>query len=84
MQLLQAGWSKEEIDWRIRKGRLHPVHAGVWDGHSTRIAFREDRARDRRLAAADYAVNRLTWNQLEDEAEAIAADLRQLLLKKEK
>jgi putative AbiEi antitoxin of type IV toxin-antitoxin system len=29
-QLLEAGWSKEEIDWRIRKGRLHPVHAGVY------------------------------------------------------
>jgi len=48
-----------------------------WDGHSTRTAFREDRARDRRLAAAGY---RITWNQLEDEAEAIASDLRSLLL----
>jgi predicted transcriptional regulator of viral defense system len=29
-QLLDRGWSKEEIDWRIRKGRLHPVHVGVY------------------------------------------------------
>jgi hypothetical protein len=28
--LLDRGWTKEEIDWRIRKGRLHRVHAGVY------------------------------------------------------
>jgi len=55
------------------------VELDGWDGHSTRTAFREDRARDRRLAAAGYTVTRITWNQLEDEPEAIAADLRSLL-----
>lgn len=50
-----------------------------WDGHSTRTAFREDRARDRRLAAAGYPVTRITWNQLDDEPMEIAADLRSLL-----
>ncbi|HEY3491836.1 MAG TPA: DUF559 domain-containing protein [Solirubrobacterales bacterium] len=55
------------------------VELDGWDGHSTRTAFREDRARDRRLAAAGYRITRITWNQLDDEPEAIAADLRTLL-----
>ncbi len=46
------------------------VELDGWDGHSTRTAFREDRARDRRLAAAGYSVTHLTWNQLDDEPEA--------------
>jgi very-short-patch-repair endonuclease len=55
------------------------VELDGWQGHKTRTAFREDRARDRKLRAAGYAVTRLTWNQLEDEPEMIAADLRALL-----
>lgn len=56
------------------------VELDGWQGHKTRTAFREDRARDRRLRVAGYGVTRLTWNQLEDEPERIAADLRALLL----
>ncbi|HET9198341.1 MAG TPA: DUF559 domain-containing protein [Solirubrobacterales bacterium] len=55
------------------------VELDGWQGHKTRTAFREDRARDRRLRAAGYGVTRLTWNQLDDEPEAVAADLRALL-----
>jgi very-short-patch-repair endonuclease len=55
------------------------VELDGWRGHKTRTAFREDRARDRKLRAAGYGVTRLTWNQLEDEPEAIASDLRTLL-----
>jgi very-short-patch-repair endonuclease len=55
------------------------VELDGWDGHSTRTAFRDDRARDRRLRVAGYAVTRITWNQLDDEPAAIAADLRALL-----
>jgi very-short-patch-repair endonuclease len=51
-----------------------------WDGHSTRTAFREDRARDRRLIAAGYTVTHITWSQLDDEPGEIASDLRALLL----
>jgi len=47
--------------------------------HSTRSAFREDRARDRRLEVAGYSVTHLTWNQLDDEPFEVAADLRALL-----
>jgi very-short-patch-repair endonuclease len=50
-----------------------------WEGHGTRTAFQDDRERDRRLKVAGYSVTRLTWNQLRDEPEAIAADLRVLL-----
>jgi len=55
------------------------VELDGWQGHGTRTAFRGDRARDRRLRVAGYHVTRLTWNQLEDEPEAVAADLRSLL-----
>ncbi len=55
------------------------VELDGWDGHSTRTAFREDRARDRRLRVAGYTVTRITWNQLDDEPGALAADLRALL-----
>lgn len=47
--------------------------------HGTRMAFREDRARDRKLRVARYGVIRIAPEQLEDEPEAIASDLRALL-----
>jgi predicted transcriptional regulator of viral defense system/very-short-patch-repair endonuclease len=55
------------------------VELDGWDGHSTRSAFREDRARDRRLRAAGYSITRLAWSQLDTEPDQIAADLRALL-----
>ena len=55
------------------------VELDGWEGHSTRTAFREDRARDRRLLAAGYSVAHITWNQLDDEPAEIATDLRALL-----
>lgn len=56
------------------------VELDGWEGHGTRSAFREDRARDRKLRVAGYSVTRITFNQLDDEPEAVAADLRLLLL----
>ncbi len=47
--------------------------------HGTRMAFESDRDRDRRLAAAGYRSTRVTWRQLLDIPEEIAADLRELL-----
>jgi very-short-patch-repair endonuclease len=55
------------------------VELDGWEGHGTRTAFREDRARDRALRVAGYSVTRLTWAQLDDEPEVIASDLRALL-----
>jgi very-short-patch-repair endonuclease len=58
------------------------VELDGWQGHKSRSAFREDKARDRRLTAAGYTVTRLTWNQLDDEPEAVAVDLRVLLARR--
>ena len=52
-----------------------------WEGHSTRSAFQDDRARDRALHAAGFSVLHLTWKQLDVEADAVASDLRLLLLR---
>jgi very-short-patch-repair endonuclease len=77
-------------DWIVLDGRrlqvdCHwPARAQIveldgWQAHGTRTAFREDRARDRILRVAGYSVTRISWAQLDDEPEAIAADLRALL-----
>jgi very-short-patch-repair endonuclease len=55
------------------------VELDGWEGHGTRVAFRDDRARDRRLRVGGYGVTRLTWAQLDDEAAQITKDLRALL-----
>jgi very-short-patch-repair endonuclease len=55
------------------------VELDSWEAHGTRSAFREDRARDRVLRTAGYAVTRISWAQLDDEPEAVASDLRTLL-----
>lgn len=55
------------------------VELDSWQVHGTRTGFREDRARDRALRVAGYSVTHLTWAQLNDEPEVIAADLRALL-----
>jgi very-short-patch-repair endonuclease len=47
--------------------------------HGTRFAYERDRARDRALTAAGWRVIRITWRQLRDEPEALAADLRAAL-----
>jgi very-short-patch-repair endonuclease len=55
------------------------VELDGWQGHGSRSSFRSDRRRDRVLRGAGYSVIRITWSQLDDEPEAIAADLRRLL-----
>ncbi len=47
--------------------------------HSTDQAFETDRQRDRILLAEGWLSMRITWLQLRDEPEEIAADLRDLL-----
>jgi very-short-patch-repair endonuclease len=48
--------------------------------HDTARAFERDRERDRILLAEGWRTTRVTWRQLEEEPEAIASDLRTLLL----
>jgi hypothetical protein len=69
---------------RVQVDCLWPTRRQVleldgWAGHGTRAAFREDRARDRRLRVAGYSVTRITWAQLDDEPHPLAADLHELL-----
>ncbi|HEX5610626.1 MAG TPA: hypothetical protein VFX45_11115 [Solirubrobacterales bacterium] len=47
--------------------------------HSAGLAFEGDRRRDRELLVEGWRTLRVTWLQLRDEPEAIAADLRRLL-----
>jgi very-short-patch-repair endonuclease len=60
-------------------GTTQIVELDGWQGHGTRSAFREDRTRDRILRVAGYSATRITWGQLDDEPEEVAADLRALL-----
>jgi len=60
------------------------VELDGWEGHSSRSAFQDDRARDRALKVAGYSVIHLTWAQLDSEPEGIASDLRRVLLGIEK
>jgi very-short-patch-repair endonuclease len=55
------------------------VELDGWDGHSTRSAFQDDRARDRALKVAGYSVIHLTWAQLDSEPAQVVADLHALL-----
>jgi very-short-patch-repair endonuclease len=55
------------------------VELDGYQAHGTKIAFREDRARDRLLRVAGYGVTRIAWAQLDDEPEALARDLRALV-----
>jgi very-short-patch-repair endonuclease len=47
--------------------------------HATREAFEQDRARDRTFQAEGWQVVRVTWRQLHESPEALAADLRKIL-----
>lgn len=75
---IEVGGRRFEVDcfWPDAKAI---VELDGFAAHGTRIAFREDRARDRRLRVGGYGVIRIAPEQLEDEPEAIAADLRVLL-----
>jgi Protein of unknown function (DUF559) len=47
--------------------------------HGTRAAFEADRARDRALQAEGWRVVRITWHQLQYNAQPLARDLRAVL-----
>jgi hypothetical protein len=49
-----------------------------WRAHRTRSAFRKDRRRDRRLAAAGFRIVRITEDQVRGEPGEVAADLHAL------
>jgi very-short-patch-repair endonuclease len=68
----------------LRPDCLWPDHGLIveLDGratHETRRAFESDRKRDRTLLAAGWRVMRVTWRQLQDGPDTVAADLRSAL-----
>lgn len=75
---LEVGGTRYRVDC-LWPDRRQIVELDGWEGHGTRAAFREDRARDRRLRANGYGITRVAWSQLDDEPGEIAADLRPLL-----
>jgi len=75
---IEVGGKSFQVDCHW-PGTSQIVELDGWQAHSTRSAFREDRARDRRLKVAGYSVTHITWNQLDDEPAEIASDLRVLL-----
>ena len=77
-QWITVGDKRFQVDCHW-PGTRQIVELDGWQGHKSRTAFREDRARDRTLNVHGFTVTHLTWNQLDDEPEAIASDLRVLL-----
>jgi very-short-patch-repair endonuclease len=74
--LLDAKRYKVDCHWP----HLHLiVELDGWEGHSSRSAFQDDRARDRALHATGFLVVHLTWSQLDVEPEEVASDLRRML-----
>ncbi len=75
---IEAGgrWFEVDCFWPHSKA---VVELDGFAAHGTRIAFREDRARDRVLRVAGYGVTRIAPEQLDEEPEAIASDLGVLL-----
>jgi very-short-patch-repair endonuclease len=55
------------------------VEADSWRYHGNREAFERDRARDPAMQIEGYRVIRLTHRRLNEEAEAIASEIRRLL-----
>ena len=75
---INPGSDHGELDARWPEHRLI-VECDGFATHGTRKAFEEDRAKDRALQVAGWRVVRLTWRQLTDEQQTIAAQLAALL-----
>jgi very-short-patch-repair endonuclease len=55
------------------------VETDFYDYHRGRVAFRDDRARDLGLRRRGFAVHRFSEEQIDEEPETVAADLRHAL-----
>lgn len=67
-----------EVDclWEDRRVAIELDGGAV---HRTRKAFQDDRERDRILTAERYTAARITWHQIHDTPDEVAADLRLIL-----
>jgi very-short-patch-repair endonuclease len=69
-------WVECDCVWRSRRVIVELDGRAT---HGTAAAFERDRARDRRLHAAGWRTVRITWQQLQADAQALAGDLRAVL-----
>jgi hypothetical protein len=76
--LVNAPLGKLEPDFRWPAAKLIAELDG-FATHGTRQAFEKDRARDRKLMAAGWRVVRITWRQLHEQPQTLAAELEVLL-----
>lgn len=72
---LQLGEDWVEGDCVWPQQRL-VVELDSWRHHSSKVAFRRDRVRDRRLRLAGWKPIRVTWWDLHEEADRLEEDLR--------
>jgi hypothetical protein len=69
-------WIEADCLWRAKRVI---VELDGRAAHDTAAAYEDDRARDRAATAAGWRVVRVTWRQLHDDPDELAADLRVLL-----
>jgi very-short-patch-repair endonuclease len=75
---VEAGGRSLQVDCLWPGARL-VVELDGFAAHGTRVAFREDRARDRKLRVAGYWVTRIAPEQLDEEPDDLARDISKLL-----
>ena len=73
---VQGAWVEVDCLWRNERVI---VELDSRAAHETHTAFETDRGRDRSLQAEGWRAIRVTWRQLREEPERVAADLRALL-----
>lgn len=73
---LDGSWIEADCVWR---GERVIVELDGRLTHGTDAAFERDRSRDRALIVAGWRTVRVTWRQLIDDPDRLAADLRALL-----
>jgi very-short-patch-repair endonuclease len=66
------------VDFLWRRQRI-AVETDFYDYHRGRVAFRDDRARELELRRQGFAVHRFSEEQVNEEPEEVAADLRDAL-----
>jgi len=75
--LVHGSWIECDCVWRRERLIAELDGRAV---HGTSAVFERDRERDRMLQAAGWRVIRITWRQLHEEAEVVAADLRKIIV----
>jgi very-short-patch-repair endonuclease len=76
IEIAPGRWTEADCVWRASRV---VVELDSRRFHGTRQAFERDRAKDRAFVVAGWTVLRVTWRQLREDADRLAADLRALV-----